>query len=223
MILKVFSTALLWGIVCTSLMGQHILKAVVQNEKGEPLEGIEVYNERTGDLTRTNAAGGFSFFVAAQGTYDLVFFGYEYQVVSQKLETGSIDPSIITMPALTRDLSEVVIREQKEKTYALKRLNDVEGLAIYAGKKSEVVLIENVVGNKAANNARQMFGRVVGLNIYDGGDAGLQLNIGGRGLDPNRTSNFNTRKMDTISVQTYWDIRRVIIHHRPRHCGRYRW
>ncbi|HER40324.1 MAG TPA: TonB-dependent receptor, partial [Salinimicrobium catena] len=28
----------------------------------------------------------------------------------------------------------------------------------------------------------------------DNGDAGLQLNIGGRGLDPNRTQNFNTRQ-----------------------------
>jgi Fe(3+) dicitrate transport protein len=35
---------------------------------------------------------------------------------------------------------------------------------------------------------------VAGLNIFQNDDAGLQLNIGGRGLDPNRTSNFNTRQ-----------------------------
>src|SRR5690606_7732356 len=33
-----------------------------------------------------------------------------------------------------------------------------------------------------------------GLNIYQNDDAGLQLNVGGRGLDPNRTANFNTRQ-----------------------------
>ena len=32
------------------------------------------------------------------------------------------------------------------------------------------------------------------LNIFDNGDAGLQLNVGGRGLDPNRTAHFNTRQ-----------------------------
>ena len=32
------------------------------------------------------------------------------------------------------------------------------------------------------------------VNIYQSDDAGLQLHIGGRGLDPNRTSNFNTRQ-----------------------------
>ena len=34
----------------------------------------------------------------------------------------------------------------------------------------------------------------MGLNIFESNDAGLQLNIGGRGLDPNRTSSFNTRQ-----------------------------
>ena len=63
-----------------------------------------------------------------------------------------------------------------------------------SGKKNEVVLIGEVSANLASNNARQIYAQVVGLNIYDSNDAGLQLNIGGRGLDPNRTSNFNTRQ-----------------------------
>ena len=44
------------------------------------------------------------------------------------------------------------------------------------------------------NNSRQIYAQISGLNIYQNDDAGLQLNIGGRGLDPNRTSNFNTRQ-----------------------------
>ena len=50
------------------------------------------------------------------------------------------------------------------------------------------------MANLASNNARQIFSQVAGLNIFQNDDAGLQLNIGGRGLDPNRTSNFNTRQ-----------------------------
>jgi Fe(3+) dicitrate transport protein len=50
------------------------------------------------------------------------------------------------------------------------------------------------MANLASNNARQIYSQVVGLNIYQNDDAGLQLNIGGRGLDPNRTANFNTRQ-----------------------------
>ena len=40
----------------------------------------------------------------------------------------------------------------------------------------------------------KFFNQIPGLNIYQNDDAGLQLHIGGRGLDPNRTSNFNTRQ-----------------------------
>ncbi len=74
------------------------------------------------------------------------------------------------------------------------KLKQVEGTAIYAGKKTEVINLANINANTATNNARQIYGRIVGLNIweYDGG--GLQLGIGGRGLNPSRVSNFNTRQ-----------------------------
>jgi hypothetical protein len=50
-----------------------------------------------------------------------------------------------------------------------------------------------LTANKATNNARQIFAQVVGQPSTSS-DGGLQLSIGGRGLDPNRTSNFNTRQ-----------------------------
>ena len=61
-------------------------------------------------------------------------------------------------------------------------------------EKNEVILISESLANLSTNNARQIFSQVPGLNIFQNDDAGLQLNIGGRGLDPNRTSNFNTRQ-----------------------------
>jgi Fe(3+) dicitrate transport protein len=74
------------------------------------------------------------------------------------------------------------------------RLRAVEGLAIYEGKKSEVVQMNGLSANLATNNARQVFAKVAGLNIWESDGAGLQLGVGGRGLSPNRTSNFNTRQ-----------------------------
>jgi Fe(3+) dicitrate transport protein len=56
-----------------------------------------------------------------------------------------------------------------------------------------VVSVNKLTANKATNNARQIFAQVVGLTINESSDGGLQLSIG-RGLDPNRTSNFNTRQ-----------------------------
>ncbi len=81
------------------------------------------------------------------------------------------------------------------RTMGSTRLKDVDGAGIYAGKKSEVIVLKDITANTATNNSRQIYSRVAGLNIYENdGGAGTQLAIGGRGLDPNRVSNFNTRQ-----------------------------
>jgi Fe(3+) dicitrate transport protein len=100
----------------------------------------------------------------------------------------------IELNFLSEELSEIQIKTRRAKVFELKRLKDVEGTAIYAGKKTEVILVNQSTANLASNNARQIFNQIAGLNIYQNDDAGLQLNIGGRGLDPNRTANFNTRQ-----------------------------
>ena len=89
---------------------------------------------------------------------------------------------------------QVTISAKREELLGITRLRGVEGVTIYEGKKSEVVLLPNVTANTATNNSRQVFARVAGLNIWESDGAGLQLGVGGRGLSPNRTSNFNTRQ-----------------------------
>ncbi len=80
-------------------------------------------------------------------------------------------------------------------TFGIIRLKDVDGAAIYAGKKSEVIIVKDLTANTATNNSRQIYSKIAGLNIYENdGGAGIQLAIGGRGLDPNRVTNFNTRQ-----------------------------
>jgi Fe(3+) dicitrate transport protein len=91
-------------------------------------------------------------------------------------------------------LEEVEIRDRQQVGYALRSLRNVEGTAIYAGKKTEVVQLSNIQANLATNNAREVYKGVAGLNIWESDGAGLQLSIGARGLDPNRTANFNTRQ-----------------------------
>ena len=90
-------------------------------------------------------------------------------------------------------LSDVVIVGSKNVSVSGK-LKDVSGTAIYAGKKTEVIHMEHINGNLATNNTRQIYARVPGLNIWEYDRGGLQLGIGGRGLSPNRSSNFNIRQ-----------------------------
>lgn len=104
------------------------------------------------------------------------------------------DTSIVQKDTLYKKLKEVVIMSQKNNDFGITHLKQVEGTAIYAGKKSEVIFLNDADGNLATNNARQIYNKVVGLNIWESDGAGIQLGVGGRGLNPNRVSNFNTRQ-----------------------------
>ncbi|MCW5923685.1 MAG: TonB-dependent receptor [Saprospiraceae bacterium] len=91
-------------------------------------------------------------------------------------------------------LREITVTAGQEQGMALSHLHGVEQFGIYKGKKTEVVSLAQITANTATNNPRQIYGRVTGLNIWESDGAGLQLGIGGRGLSPNRTANFNTRQ-----------------------------
>ena len=123
-----------------------------------------------------------------------IFVAEGYSIIEKEIDLSTGDKFKLFLPKQVEELNEVILSAKKKEVFALKRMRDYEKTAIYAGKKTEVIVIEQSMANLAANNARQIFNQIPGLNIYQNDDAGLQLHIGGRGLDPNRTSNFNTRQ-----------------------------
>ncbi|CAM4413301.1 TonB-dependent receptor domain-containing protein [Zobellia roscoffensis] len=193
--LKEFSIVCIMFLASFSAVAQLTISGIVTDEKGNAVEDAEVYLKELQLLRTASSDGSFEFANIPGGKYTVVVFAFEYEVYEKELTFDTTFNLNIQLQRIqSQALSEVVLTEQREKVFALKQLKKVEGTAIYAGKKTEVVLLEGLTGNLAANNARQIYSQVVGLNIYDNGDAGLQLNIGGRGLDPNRTANFNTRQ-----------------------------
>ncbi len=92
------------------------------------------------------------------------------------------------------NLNEVEIVAEKDNSFGISRLNNVEGTAIYAGKKTEAIYLKDINANLASNNSRQIYAKVAGINIFESDGSGSQISIGGRGLNPNRISNFNTRQ-----------------------------
>lgn len=167
---------------------------VVSKETNSPIEYAEVYILDLGKSKVTGANGNFEFSDIPSGTYEFAVFNLEFEVLKKQIIISENTAIIFELELLGEQLSEVLITKRKEEIFALRNLKQVEGTAIYAGKKSEVVVMDNLTANTATNNARQIYAQVVGLNIYENNDGGLQLNIGGRGLNPNRTANFNTRQ-----------------------------
>lgn len=192
---KGYKLAIVAVLVATSLQAQFTLSGTITDAKsGDPIPNAEVYDHNSNQLTNTNRAGSFTLHNLEAGTHRIAVLSLEYQTQELQVEVLEDRQISVSMEEFQQELSEVVISRKREEVFALNRLQPVEGTAIYAGKKSEVVLMDQLVGNAATNNARQIYSQVVGLNIYESIDAGLQLNVGGRGLDPNRTSNFNTRQ-----------------------------
>lgn len=92
----------------------------------------------------------------------------------------------------THVLKQVTIEDNMEQDFG--NLNKIDGMKVTVGKKTEVINVAQLTVNKSSNNTRQIYAKVAGLNIFENDGSGLQLSIGGRGLDPNRSSNFNVRQ-----------------------------
>ncbi len=107
-------------------------------------------------------------------------FGFEDTIQAQKQDTTRI-----TL------LKEVTI---KDKRFVPERLQEVEGTALFSGKKNEVIRLSSINANLTTNNSRQVFSRVPGISIWENDGSGIQVSIGGRGLSPNRSWEFNTRQ-----------------------------
>ena len=161
----------------------------------QPVAGASVLLQRTSYMMITDENGRFEFQNVPAGQYVLEVSSVGYVTITKsiKLETNNL---IIQVPLSTdiKTLDSVIVQSGEKMNSGFTRLHDVEGTAIYAGKKTEVVVMKDVVANKATNNSRQVYSKVAGLNIWENDGAGIQLAIGGRGLSPNRVSNFNTRQ-----------------------------
>lgn len=192
--LKVCKILIVLCLFSISLVAQNKVSGiVVDSETNLPIENATIYDKVSRLLATTDTKGYYEF-ITEKKEITLLFFSENYTVANQTISIHQDIEVNQNLVELSELLSEVEIKVRKAKVFELKHLKDVEETAIYAGKKTEVVLVEQSMASLASNNARQIYSQVAGLNIYQNDDAGLQLNIGGRGLDPNRTANFNTRQ-----------------------------
>ena len=175
--------------------GQHALTGRVSSADDSTfVSGCTIYLN-DGRLTAiTDSHGRFAFNAVPSGRHILHFADAGFEYLQLTVEVSDADKHIRAyVQPRTHTLGEVMITDV-QSSLGLSRMHAVENMGIYEGKKSEVILPDQLVANVATNNARQIYSRVAGLNIWENDGAGLQLSIGGRGLDPGRTSNFNVRQ-----------------------------
>ena len=188
-------TTLIW--LCATQVGRTqqtaTLSGVITNLNHEPVEDVIVYVGDQDQLAITNEKGVFSFQLAVPRTYVINIHNINIDLIEQTIFLTGDTSLQIKVKQNIQQLTQVVV-EAESDVFGIRQLRAIEAGGLYEGKKTEVINIEKLIGNKAANNARQSFSKIPSLNIWESDNAGLQLDIGGRGLSPKRTSNFNTRQ-----------------------------
>ncbi|XOV92609.1 MAG: TonB-dependent receptor domain-containing protein [Bacteroidota bacterium] len=178
---------LLIGFTCFS----QVVTGTVTDEQGNPM-AFELYIDEALVFSQTHSLGTFRVSIIP-GLHDIAIFapGYKTQIKKVEVSQSAKTELNFLMEDLSDELSEVVVVDTKTSD---PWMLSVDGVGIYEAKKTEVIQLDNLVASKAVNVSRQIYSRVPGLNIWENDGAGLQLGIGGRGLSPNRTSNFNVRQ-----------------------------
>ena len=172
---------------------QAQIKGRVVDEEGNPLRATLVINNSSHIIDADK--NGYYTISGRPGTYAISCFFTGYHLNNKSVDyKGGIQLQNFVLSRLSMDLDEVTVQDSAPDSLGMRWLQAVLGAAIYEGKKTEFISIAEITGNLAVNSARQVFGRIPGLNIFENDGVGLQLAIGARGLDPNRTSNFNVRQ-----------------------------
>ncbi len=195
----------------TAGMAQELsISGKVIDDTGNPIQGATVFvSIAPEDTTKQQTSLSFSATdsditgrrgrYAIEGlwpdTYLVTAYYTGKKVLSKRitLEQRSMEVTF-ELSLISGEMTEITVNDRSGETFGITRLNAVEGVTINDAKKNEVVVLGDITANMATNNSRQVYSKVAGLNIWESDAAGVQLSIGGRGLNPNRTSNFNTRQ-----------------------------
>jgi Fe(3+) dicitrate transport protein len=168
------------------------VKGTVVDSKQIGIPGVKLKNLQSGKLARTSENG--SFVIEAKENDTLIMSMLAFDSVVYFVKANDLNQSIeISLLESYQDVEGAnVIRKQMEG-FDVGFLPPVRGVQIYTGTNAVIELAE-LSGAKSAANPREIFAKVPGLNIWESDGAGIQVGIGGRGLSPNRTANFNTRQ-----------------------------
>jgi Fe(3+) dicitrate transport protein len=164
------------GFITINGTAQHrsTLTGQVLSDQGKPIESAHVQIPGTSIGTVTDIDGQFIIKGLAPGDYTLVVSHLVYVTQTITVKAGQDQPVAITLKEDPLVLSQVYVISSRDQLFS-----KVPGSVTYLDQ-NELVLLKPVTGN-------EVFRRVPGLNVVDEEGAGLRVNIGIRGLDPDRS------------------------------------
>ena len=172
-----------------------LVQGYVRDRNDQPVEGVTVTLKNTLRQGNTNQQGFFRFQNLPDGRYTVVVSGVGLNTLEQTADIRSKQPASLTL-VITESVQEL----EEVRVLAAKGLRerevlpDVGQLAIYAGKKTEVINLNALDANLITNNSRQLFSKTPGVMVWESEGSGMQVGVAVRGLSPNRSWEFNVRQ-----------------------------
>ena len=148
-------------------------------------------------VTQTDTSGRFKLNGVPSGHYQLVVgdIGRPQAIREVTVTAGGATEIEITIASGGAARLGLVTITATQPLHVIGSLDDVEENVIYAGKKTEVIVMDSLRANTSQDIERQILGRVPGANFSETGGAGFPSNgVGFRGLDPTQSVEMNTRQ-----------------------------
>ncbi len=165
----------------------------VSSTNSAPISGLMVFSIELKKEFSSNKNGIIS--VLPKKFEEISFFTQAEGFVSATFVLTPYQDDTVFVAEQVFNLSEIVVSDDtSEDELQQLQMRSVEDMYIFSGKKSERIEVSQLPANLATNNSRQVYSKVPGLNIFESNGAGLNTEIGGRGLSPERSTNFNMRQ-----------------------------
>jgi Fe(3+) dicitrate transport protein len=159
----------------TAVSQKLTFSGFIKDKEGIPLEFVNVQVEGTSIGSTTDADGRFELRNVPQGKNRIAVSHIGYVTINQTIVENSTNLQI-TLEEDHFNLPQLFIIDQRDHLFT-----KTPGSVAYLDKE-ELSRIKPLSGN-------EVFRRVSGLNVVDEEGAGLRVNIGIRGLDPDRSRN----------------------------------
>jgi len=157
------------------------------------LSDVEVFLDNTDRSFLAEKSGVVLLKEISDGPHTITVFAEGYLAQMLQLDEGESKVEVSLAP-MNIELNTLNVVDISRSGQGMSKLKYIEVDGLYAAKKNEIVLPEEMNVNRSTNNSRQVFSKVPGINVQETDAGGLQMGVGARGLDPKRTTNFNTRQ-----------------------------
>ena len=183
-----FLLFLLVSITLPNNLSANGLQGVILNTDYKPIHQAEILIDETENRIQSDKNGKFKFPKLPVGTYTVIVSHKNYRESLQKVNIVKERVTSITVILFAKaaELEDVEINISAP----LSRGKEISEDQISIGK-NKIVIKQNAEKGTSSSLTRTI-DAPVNIIEYDG--AGLQLGIGGRGLNPKRTAHYNTRQ-----------------------------